>query len=116
MSDYRYRPALDGLRAAAIIAVLIYHAQAPFLRGGWLGVDLFFVLSGFLITTILLTEHDATGSIRLGGFYGRRVLRLFPALVTCLVIGLIAAYLFGDAETITNSRVGAFATLLYIAN
>ena len=73
-----YRPSLDGLRAVAILMVVSYHDRA--LRGGFLGVDVFFVLSGFLITTILLREQHATGTIHLGRFYARRFLRLAPAL------------------------------------
>jgi peptidoglycan/LPS O-acetylase OafA/YrhL len=82
-----YRPALDGLRAVAIAAVLLYHAGA-ILPGGTVGVDLFFVLSGFLITTLLLEQRNATGSISLRRFYRRRALRLLPAL-----FGVLAAFL-----------------------
>ena len=74
-----YRPGLDGLRAAAIVMVVGFHAfLKP--RSGWLGVDLFFVLSGFLITTILLDEHARTGRVGLRAFYLRRARRLLPAL------------------------------------
>jgi peptidoglycan/LPS O-acetylase OafA/YrhL len=79
--------ALDGLRGVAIALVVTYHYWG-WPRGGWLGVDLFFVLSGFLITTLLLEEHTANGRIRFGAFYVRRVRRLFPALAV-----LLAAYL-----------------------
>lgn len=81
-----YRPALDGLRAIAILLVLGYHAQIPLFRGGFLGVDLFFVLSGFLITTILIEELQRTGSIRLWHFYKKRFLRLLPALAFLMVV------------------------------
>ena len=86
-----YRPALDGLRAFAVACVIgaHYYGQP---RGGFLGVDLFFVLSGFLITTLLLEEHERFGGISLGRFYARRALRLWPALYTLLIVllGVIA--------------------------
>jgi peptidoglycan/LPS O-acetylase OafA/YrhL len=83
-----YVPALDGLRGIAIAIVVAYHAFGyPF--GGWLGVDLFFVLSGFLITTLLLEERAATGTIRWSAFYARRARRLFPALAA-LLLGYLA--------------------------
>lgn len=84
-----YVPALDGLRALAIAGVVGTHYWAVPMAGG-LGVDLFFVLSGFLITTLLLEERDETGRVSIGGFYVRRARRLFPALGALLVIYLIA--------------------------
>ena len=76
--------ALDGLRDISILLVIGHHARLSFSRGGFLGVDVFFVLSGFLITSLLLQEWDTTGSISLKRFYIRRGLRLLPALVTLL--------------------------------
>src|SRR5215210_1844749 len=73
-----YEPALDGLRAVAVLAVLLYHGGATWMRGGFLGVDLFFVLSGYLITTLLLVEWGRKGSISLRGFWSRRARRLLP--------------------------------------
>jgi len=113
---YAYRPALDGVRALAVAGVLLFHGGVPFLPGGFLGVDAFFVLSGFLITSLLLSEHGSSGRIGLGAFWGRRARRLLPALVVMLaavvVLGrtLLApldnALLVGDA----------LATLGYVAN
>jgi peptidoglycan/LPS O-acetylase OafA/YrhL len=74
-----YLPQLDGLRALAIVAVLLLHASVTRFPGGWIGVHIFFVLSGYLITTLLLHEWDRTGRISLSRFYVRRVLRLVPA-------------------------------------
>jgi peptidoglycan/LPS O-acetylase OafA/YrhL len=76
----KYDPALDGLRAVAVSAVVLYHVDSRILPGGWAGVDVFFVLSGFLITSILSQEIDRTGTIDLKRFYLRRALRLTPAL------------------------------------
>ena len=81
-----YRPALDGLRAIAVVLVMAYHLWIDRVPGGWLGVDLFFVLSGFLITTLLLEEQEQYGDVWLGGFYQRRTLRLMPALFAFLAV------------------------------
>ena len=81
-----YRPALDGIRAVAVFAVVAYHLGLPAARGGFLGVDIFFVLSGYLITSLLLLEHDATGRIDLWRFWMRRAKRLLPALLVVLVV------------------------------
>jgi peptidoglycan/LPS O-acetylase OafA/YrhL len=76
----RYRPELDGLRAVAIGAVLILHGSYSNIPGGFLGVDLFFVLSGFLITALLIEERVANGYVSITSFYWRRVLRIFPPI------------------------------------
>ncbi len=81
-----YRPALDGVRALAVVSVMSWHFVLPGLKGGFLGVDVFFVLSGFLITTLLVEEWGARGTISLRRFYMRRVLRLFPALFVVLLV------------------------------
>jgi peptidoglycan/LPS O-acetylase OafA/YrhL len=81
-----YQPSLDGLRAFAVLAVMGHHAYIPFLSGGSVGVDVFFVLSGFLITSLLLEEWRKTGDISLRKFYLRRVLRLIPALLFFLIL------------------------------
>ena len=74
-------PGLDGLRALAIVAVLTFHLDPSWLPGGFLGVDVFFVVSGFLITTLLVRERAATGGLDLPGFWTRRARRLLPALL-----------------------------------
>ena len=100
----RYRPALDGIRALAVLAVVAYHLGYPLIRGGYLGVDVFFVLSGFLITSLLLTEFDATGRIwiDLVRFWGRRARRLLPAIMVLLVC--IALWEAGTAAAPSNCR------------
>ena len=112
----RYEPALDGVRAFAVLAVIGYHADVHSLRGGFLGVDVFFVLSGYLITALLLAEHGDAGRIDVRAFYARRARRLFPALL--LVLLGVAAYsgfvaFSGDRGAI---RADALASLLYVQN
>ena len=99
-----YRPDIDGLRGVAVLAVLGFHAFPRFSPGGFVGVDIFFVISGYLISTIIL--HDvASGRFTYSGFYGRRIRRLLPALVTVLLAALVAG-LFSDFLT-ELSRLGA---------
>src|SRR2546421_12834986 len=87
----KYFPSLDGLRAISILAVIWYHVPElrPIWATGFLGVHLFFVISGFLITTLLLREKAATGSISLKKFYIRRTLRIFPAYYLTLGLFLL---------------------------
>jgi len=80
-----YLPGLDGLRAIAVVAVIFYHANHSWLRGGFLGVEVFFVISGYLITLLLLAESTRNGRINLRDFWLRRARRLLPALWTLLV-------------------------------
>jgi peptidoglycan/LPS O-acetylase OafA/YrhL/lysophospholipase L1-like esterase len=111
-----YQPALDGLRALAILTIMLYHGQVPWPRGGYLSVDLFFVLSGFLITTLLVAEWRARGRIDLAGFWSGRARRLLPALLA-LLAGIAAyAALLASAARLTAVRWDALSTLLYVAN
>jgi peptidoglycan/LPS O-acetylase OafA/YrhL len=113
---YQYRPALDGVRALAVAAVVLFHAGVPGLPGGFLGVDVFFVLSGFLITSLLLAEHGRHGRIRLTAFWGRRVRRLLPALLVVLIfVALAGRYLLPPVE-VRLLRGDALAALFYVAN
>jgi peptidoglycan/LPS O-acetylase OafA/YrhL len=107
-------PALDGLRGVAVVGVLAFHLGH--LRGGYLGVDLFFVLSGFLITSLLLVEWEHDGRIALGAFWARRARRLLPALF--LLIGAIAVYAATSPPALVPNalRGDALATLGYVAN
>ena len=106
--------ALDGLRGLAVVAVLIFHSDL--LVGGYLGVDVFFVLSGYLITAILLVEVQTSGRIALGAFWVRRARRLLPALF--LVIVAVAGYaaVFAGPTELGRIRADGFATLGYVAN
>lgn len=109
-----HQPALDGLRGLAVLGVLAFHAGH--LRGGFLGVDAFFTLSGFLITGLLLAEHTATGRLSLGAFWARRARRLLPAL--CLVVAVVAAssVWWASAADRPGLRADGLAGLLYVAN
>ena len=89
-SSLGFRPGLDGVRAIAVLAVIAYHLGAGWMRGGFLGVDLFMVLSGYLITSLLLLEHERSGRVSLGAFWQRRARRILPAVI--LLLTTLAAY------------------------
>ena len=97
LNNLKYRPDIDGLRAIAILAVIVFHAFPKKIPGGFVGVDIFFVISGFLISTIIFSGLERS-SFSLIEFYIRRVIRLFPALilvlVSCLLFGWVV--LFSD--------------------
>lgn len=112
-----YVPGLDGIRGTAILLVLAYHFLG--LPGGFYGVDLFFVLSGFLITTLLLEERTATGRVSFGAFYARRARRLLPALVAVLGVACFMAFVppAGSGPGYGRFAIeGVLACLLYAAN
>jgi peptidoglycan/LPS O-acetylase OafA/YrhL len=117
-------PGLNGLRALAVLGVMAYHLQFGWASGGYLGVDLFFVLSGFLITTLLLEEWVASAALNLAAFWGRRAKRLLPALF--LMVAGIGIYVIVNAQfggsgangliDLSALRGDALATLLYVGN
>jgi len=113
---FTHRPALDGLRTVAVYLVVLFHSELTWMRGGFIGVDLFFVLSGFLVTNVMLAEHRTTGSIQLRRFYARRVRRLLPAaLVAVVIICLLASVT--EPRLVAMSFVNdARSSLLYVAN
>jgi len=111
----RHVPALDGLRGLALLGVLLFHANGV-LPGGYLGVDLFFVLSGYLITSLLLAEQRETGRIALSAFWVRRARRLFPALLSLMPVVAIYGRYFARTEELRTVRAQALAALAYVAN
>jgi peptidoglycan/LPS O-acetylase OafA/YrhL len=111
-----YRPALDGVRALAVVAVVVYHALPSAAPGGFLGVDVFFVLSGYLITSLLVKEATRTGTIRLGSFWSRRARRLFPALVLAAGAIVLLAAAFPHVVDVPGIGGDIGATLGYVVN
>ena len=114
-STLGYLPGLDGIRALAVIGVLLYHGDVSWFRGGFLGVDVFFVLSGFLITSLILEEFDRSGRVNFAKFYLGRARRLLPALLLMLIIvGIAAAIFYRDAAY--QFGTDALASIFYVNN
>jgi peptidoglycan/LPS O-acetylase OafA/YrhL len=111
-----FRPDIEGLRAVAVVAVVLYHAGIPGAAGGYIGVDVFFVISGFLITGLLWREVTATDSVRLGRFYGARAGRLLPAAATVGVVTAVAAAVVLPPLQARSVFVDGIASALYVGN
>ena len=108
MATVTYRPDVDGLRGISILGVMLFHANPAWLGAGYLGVDVFFVISGFLITSIIAGEMEQ-GTFTIGRFYERRVRRIFPALFVMLFASMSAAYallLPQDLVSFAKSAIG----------
>ncbi len=110
-----YIPGLDGIRAIAVLAVLLYHSGVPGVPGGFLGVDVFFVLSGFLISSLLLQEIERTSAVSFGQFYLRRARRLLPALLATLALSSVLVLLFAR-DAAAQFREDALASMFYVTN
>lgn len=117
-ADFTYKPHLDGIRAIAIMSVILFHLFPKIFYGGYLGVDLFFVISGFVITQSLLKQYFQTNSITILNFYNNRFKRLYPALFTMLLITLTGYKLLDDSPDKMFNLVlnSAFFTLLGVSN
>ena len=109
-------PGLDGIRGVAVLSVLLFHGGVSWAPGGFLGVDVFFVLSGFLITSLLIEEWGRTRTIGLGGFWVRRARRLLPGLLVLVAGAAVYAWLIASPEALAGIRHDVFATLAYFAN
>lgn len=114
-SGFGYIPSLDGIRCIALVLVLAFHAGYGHFPGGWIGVDLFFVLSGYLITSLLQNEYLTSGTIALTSFYARRILRLFPPLLVCILLATIL-WPFMPAMPDASRFKSITAVLFYFAN
>src|SRR5919106_4855761 len=112
----RFRADVEGLRAVAVLAVVVYHAGLSQVGGGFVGVDVFYVLSGFLITGLLWEELQTTGRLRMGAFYGRRARRLLPAAVLVLMVTVVASWVWLSPLQARGAARDAAAAALYVAN
>jgi len=108
-------PGLDGVRAIAVLAVLVFHASPGLLPRGFLGVDVFFTLSGFLITSLLLAELDAAGGLDLARFYQHRVKRLLPAMLLVLLASSVLAMTVAQ-DAAARLREDALSSMVYVTN
>jgi peptidoglycan/LPS O-acetylase OafA/YrhL len=114
-NNFEYNPAFDVLRTMAVFVVLLAHGTYDLFAGGWIAVDVFFVLSGYLITSLLLHEYQQTGKISIKSFYARRALRLLPALVLTI---LLANILWGITNSLydSNRTIATLASVFYFVN
>ena len=112
----RFRGDVQGLRALAVLAVVLYHTGVPFVAGGYVGVDVFFVISGFLITGHLLRERERTGRVALGPFYARRARRILPASFAVLLASLLAALVWYPPLLLREVWNAAVATAFFVPN
>jgi len=111
----KYRPDIDGLRAIAVLAVLFFHADFSLFSGGYVGVDIFFVISGYLITTIIVREIEKD-SFSIANFYERRFRRILPALIVVLIVSLIIGSVLLSDQALTDLGESAIAASLFSSN
>jgi peptidoglycan/LPS O-acetylase OafA/YrhL len=112
----RYRDDIDGLRAVAVLPVVFFHAGFSAVSGGFVGVDVFFVISGYLITRLLLEEHDREGRISILGFYERRIRRIFPALFTVIGACVWITLVMFEPEALIRFAQSAASAALFVSN
>jgi peptidoglycan/LPS O-acetylase OafA/YrhL len=111
-----FRPDIEGLRAVAVVAVVLFHADVPGVGGGYVGVDVFFVISGFLITGLLWREVSTTGTLRLRRFYGARARRLLPASATVGVVTAIGSAVLLPPLQVPSVLIDGLWSALYVGN
>ncbi len=114
--DRRLRPDVQGLRAIAILLAIVYHANIQPFSGGYVGIEVFFVISGFVITGLLLREHEKTGRTSLRSFYGRRVRRILPMATLVIIVTIIASYVFIGASVGGQTAIDGRWATLFLAN
>ena len=112
----KFRPDIEGLRAVAVLAVVLFHADLPGLPGGFIGVDVFFVISGFLITGLLWREFTSSGTVSMRSFYGARARRLLPASATVGVVTMIASALVLPPLQVKSVMLDGIFSALYVSN
>ena len=110
-----YRPDIDGLRAISVLAVMFYHAEFEGFSGGFIGVDVFFVISGYLITQMVLKDFEE-GAFRLAHFYERRVRRILPALLVMLVATMPLAHLFLSGDVLADYSASLLGATWFSSN
>jgi peptidoglycan/LPS O-acetylase OafA/YrhL len=115
ISRVPYLPGLDGMRALAVVAVILYHTNNGWLSGGFIGVEVFFVISGYLITLLLIGEHEKTGRIDLKQFWLRRARRLLPALFLMMALLMVYSAIF-ERDTLGKLRGDVIAGVAYVTN
>src|SRR5690625_3146027 len=115
-SGRRFLPEVQGLRAVAVGLVLVYHVDHELLPGGYIGVDVFFVISGFLITSLLLREARESGRVSLAQFYARRIRRILPAASLVLAVTGLAAFWLLPAPRLAEIAKGLAASAFYVEN
>lgn len=115
ISRINFRKDITGLRALAVISVLFYHAEIKIFKGGWLGVDIFFVISGFLISNIIISELN-NNSFSFKNFYTRRVKRIFPALFNMLIFTLPFAYFYLDPKSLLSFTKSLITSVFFVSN
>jgi peptidoglycan/LPS O-acetylase OafA/YrhL len=111
----RYRADIDGLRAVAVVPVVLFHAGSSIFRGGYIGVDVFFVISGYLITSVIKTEINSK-TFSIAAFYQRRIRRIFPALVVVILFCLVAGFVLLTPADYLSLGKSAIATAFFVSN
>ncbi|NBO55114.1 MAG: acyltransferase, partial [Actinobacteria bacterium] len=111
-----HRRDIEGLRAIAVVAVLLFHFGVPHTGGGYVGVDVFFVISGFLITSLLVSERDTTGRISMASFYTRRIRRLLPISAVVLVATAISAAIWLNPTRLNQLAHDIFGAAGFFVN
>ena len=116
VANSAFRPDIEGLRAVAVMAVVLFHAGVPGVNGGFVGVDVFFIISGFLITGVLWREASSSGTVSLRRFWGARARRLLPASATVGVLTMVASALILPPLQVKTVAIDAITSALYVCN